>query len=142
MSMMQFHPYPIEEGPQADSSAAPMVLKAHLRPNGGLSTQALRRVCDHVESHLSERLLLSELSTIAKLSECHFSRAFKQSMGISPHRYILNRRLVAASRLILDTDRLLTDISHAVGFFDQSHFTRAFVDAMGETPRAFRWRHR
>lgn len=112
------------------------------RPSGGVAPGALRRVREHVEAHLSERICLSELAAIAGLSDCHFSRAFKQSVGVPPHRYIMTRRIAAAARLMQDSDRPLTEISHAVGFCDQSHFTRVFVDVMGETPRGFRWRHR
>lgn len=109
---------------------------------GGLAPGALRRVREHVESHLAEKIGLIELAAIAKLSDCHFSRVFKQSVGVSPHRYIMTRRIATAARLMQDSDRPLIEISHAVGFSDQSHFTRVFVDVMGETPRAFKWRHR
>lgn len=112
------------------------------RPSGGLAPGALRRVREHVEAHLAERIGLGELAAIARLSECHFSRAFKQSVGIPPHRYIMTRRVAAAARLIQASDRPLTEISLAVGFSDQSHFTRVFVDVMDETPRDFRRRHR
>lgn len=108
------------------------------RPLGGLPPRALRRVRDHVEQHLSEKIQLADLATIAGLSECHFSRAFKQSVGIPPHRYVMRRRIEAAARLIERTDRALTDIGLDVGFSDQSHFTRVFFSLMGETPRAFR----
>lgn len=109
---------------------------------GGLAPGPLRRVREHVESHLAEKIGLTELAAIAKLSDCHFSRVFKQSVGVSPHRYIMTRRIAAAARLMQDCDRPLIEISHAVGFSDQSHFTRVFVDVMGETPGVYQWRHR
>ena len=112
------------------------------RPCGGLAPGALRRVQTHVEQRLAEKIELAELAAIAKLSECHFSRAFKQSMGMPPHRYLMARRVNAAAALICQTDRSLTEISLEVGFSDQSHFTRTFTRATGETPSAFRHRHR
>jgi AraC-like DNA-binding protein len=109
---------------------------------GGIAPGALRRVREHVERRLSETLELSELAAVAGLSQCHFSRAFKQSVGETPHRYLMQRRVTAAIELIKHTDQRLTDISLSVGFSDQSHFTRTFVKLTGETPRAFRHRHR
>jgi AraC-like DNA-binding protein len=115
---------------------------AAARPRGGLPPGALRRVRDHVEAHLSEKIELRDLAAIAGLSACHFSRAFKQSMGKPPHRYLMTRRIAAAAELIEKTDQTMTEISLEVGFSDQSHFTRVFLGMTGETPRAFRRRHR
>jgi len=112
------------------------------RPRGGLAPGALRRVREYVEDRLAERIELRELAAIASLSECHFSRAFKQSTGLPPHRYVIARRIASAARMIEDTNRPLAEVALAAGFSDQSHFTRVFVDVMGETPRAFRHRHR
>jgi AraC-like DNA-binding protein len=136
-ALEQAVPHQDEPDPRAATAAGTI-----RRPSGGLAPGGLRRVREHVEAHLSERIRLSELAAIAGLSDCHFSRAFKQSVGVPPHRYIMTRRVAAAARLMQDSDRPLIEISHAVGFFDQSHFTRVFVDLMGETPRGFRWRHR
>jgi AraC-like DNA-binding protein len=111
-------------------------------PRGGLAPGALRRVREHIENRIAERITLGELATIAGLCECHFSRAFKQSVGVPPHRYVMQRRVECATRLIETTDRSLGDIAHEVGFADQSHFTRLFVEAVGETPREFRQRCR
>ena len=112
------------------------------RPCGGLAPGALKRVQTHVEQSLAEKIELADLAAIAKLSECHFSRAFKQSTGMPPHRYLMVRRVQAAAALIRETNRSLTEISLEVGFSDQSHFTRTFARAIGETPSAFRHRQR
>ena len=97
---------------------------------------------EHVERRLAEKIELADLASIARLSECHFSRAFKQSLGLPPHRYLMMRRIASAAELIKTTDRPLTQISLEVGFSDQSHFTRVFGDITGETPRSYRRRHR
>lgn len=109
---------------------------------GGLPPGALRRVRDFVTRRLAEKIELSQLADIAGLSVCHFSRAFKQSMGLPPHRYLMRERVAAAARLIRATDRPLVEISLEVGFSDQSHFTRCFSDVMGDTPRDYRRKHR
>jgi AraC-like DNA-binding protein len=109
---------------------------------GGLAPYVLQRVKAHIEDTLSDKIELGELARIAELSECHFSRAFRQSIGVPPHRYIVSRRVAIAAQLVKHTDRALTDIALVVGFSDHSHFTRSFVRITGETPRGYRRRHR
>ena len=112
------------------------------QPVGGLAPGAMRRVLEHVERELSEHIELRDLAELARLSECHFSRAFKQSLGMPPHRYLISRRISVAAELIVTTDRVLSDVALAVGFCDQSHFTRLFSRTMGISPSAYRRRHR
>lgn len=111
-------------------------------PRGGLAPGALRRIREHIEKGLAEKIGVCELAALVGLSESHFSRAFKQSVGQSPHRYLLMQRIAAAAALIEKTDRQLTEIALDAGFSDQCHFTRMFVRETGETPLAFRKRHR
>ena len=115
-----------------------------LRPAhiGGLAPGAMRRAIDHIATHLAERVQLIDLARMAGLSECHFARAFKQSTGLPPHRYLLNRRIAVAADLIARTDRALSDIALEVGFCDQSHFTRQFSSALGTTPSDYRRQRR
>lgn len=124
--------------PTAPSSAA----SPAQCPKGGLAPRALRRVCEHIEAQLANGIRDRELASIAGLSESHFSRAFKESVGMSPHRYVSWRRIEVAAKMIADTQRPLSEISLAVGFSDQSHFTRMFRRLTGETPGVFRRRHR
>jgi AraC-like DNA-binding protein len=112
------------------------------RARGGLAPSVKRRVCEHIEQMIATRFPLSELAAIARLSECHFARAFKQSLGVPPHRYLMQRRIARAALIITTTGKALSDVALEVGFSDQSHFTRQFVRVTGETPRAFRHRHR
>ncbi|MGA7983905.1 MAG: AraC family transcriptional regulator, partial [Burkholderiales bacterium] len=100
-------------------------------PHGGLAPHALRKVCAHVREKIAQRIDLEDLARIAKLSSSHFSRAFKQSMGISPHQYLSWRRVQLAARLLRDTTQPLAQICLAVGCCDQSHFTRLFSRMMG-----------
>lgn len=112
------------------------------RHRGGLAPGALRRVREYVSQRLGDRIDLAQLAEIAGLSACHFSRAFKQSMGVPPHRFVMRERVVAAARLVRSTNRSLLDISLELGFSDQSHFTRCFSEVIGDTPRAYRRQHR
>lgn len=109
---------------------------------GGLAPGALKRVIAHIEASLHNRIELGDLARMARLSECHFSRAFGQSLGVPPHRYIILRRIAVASELLAGTDRSLVDIALEVGFSDHSHFSRSYLRITGETPRSYRRRHR
>src|SRR5262249_20113051 len=109
---------------------------------GGLAPGALRRVRELIERQIATKITLQELADVAGLSSGHFSRAFRQSVGMPPHRYVQHQRIQLAAELIRDTCRSLCDIAVSVGFSDQSHFTREFARVWGETPAAFRRRHR
>ena len=117
--------------------------KAHpeASPHGGLAPHALRRVCAYMRERIAEKIDLEDLARIAQLSASHFSRAFKQSMGITPHQYLSWRRMQLAARMLRDTNQPLAQICYAVGCCDQSHFTRLFSKMMGETPGAYRRRN-
>jgi AraC-like DNA-binding protein len=109
---------------------------------GGLAPGALRRVREYIDQNLTGKLLADKLAAVAKLSPGHFSRAFRQSTGKSPHQYITHRRVALAAELLERTSRALADIALEVGFADQSHFSRTFALVAGETPSACRRRHR
>lgn len=111
-------------------------------PRGGLAPAALRRVREHIEKNLATHIDLGDLSSLAGLSSCHFSRAFKQSMNMPPHRYLMARRVQAAARMIEATESPISEIALEVGFSDQSHFTRVFRAQLGEAPGRFRRLHR
>src|SRR5262249_15841751 len=67
---------------------------------GGLAAWQKSRVTDYVEEHLAENVLLSQLAEVARLSPFHFSRAFKQSFGLPPLRYVTGRRIERAKTLL------------------------------------------
>jgi len=109
---------------------------------GGMAFGSLRRTREHIERQLPHKISVHELAHIAGLSVGHFCRAFKQSVGMSPHRYLLQRRIAAATELIRNTDRPLAEVALSVGFSDQSHFSRVFARESGESPSTFRRRYR
>jgi transcriptional regulator GlxA family with amidase domain len=106
---------------------------------GGLPPRALRRVREFIESHLEESISIQALAAIVGLSMCHFARAFKQSEGVTPHDYVLRRRVKRVQELLADTDLPLSEIAIAVGFADQSHCARRFREHVGLTPSRYRW---
>ncbi|WP_454122734.1 helix-turn-helix domain-containing protein [Kosakonia sp. Marseille-Q7440] len=105
---------------------------------GGLAPVALRNVLEYIESHLGEPLLLCDLAAQVSLSEYHFARMFRQSMGVAPHQFVMQRRMARAKALLLSSNQSLTDIALACGFNSASHFSNRFKAANGITPSQLR----
>ncbi|HEY3971760.1 MAG TPA: helix-turn-helix domain-containing protein [Candidatus Sulfotelmatobacter sp.] len=101
---------------------------------GGLSPATANRIREYIDSHLQENIALEVLAGIAQLSVHHFAREFRQSVGVSPHSYIVRRRVERAKELLRTTDLSLSEIANASGFADQSHFTRHFRRLTGISP--------
>jgi transcriptional regulator of acetoin/glycerol metabolism/AraC-like DNA-binding protein len=106
---------------------------------GGLPPGAMRRVHEYVEAHLGESIDLAALAGTAGLSLYHFARTFKQSAGVTPHHYLVSRRVKRAQEMLVRTELALSEIALATGFSDQSHFARHFRQMTGMTPGQFRW---
>ena len=77
----------------------------NLTPSNGLSRERVVRVCDYIEAHLDDRLTLNEIAGVACLSTYHFSRSFKQAVGVGPRRYIMQRRVERAKTLLRQIGR-------------------------------------
>ena len=125
--------------PRSDALASLSSLTAEPQTRGGLPPAAMRRVHDYIDAHLSDSIELVELSAIAGLSVFHFAREFKHSAGVTPHHYLVRRRVERAKELLAGTDLSLSAIAFATGFSDQSHLTRHFRQIVGTTPGQFRW---
>jgi AraC family transcriptional regulator len=109
------------------------------RPNkGGLTASQLRRVVDYVEACVGDDIGLADLASLTRLCTHHFGQAFKTSMGVSPHRYLVGRRLHRAKELLLGDEMTIAEIAAAVGFSSQSHMTFNFRKLTGTTPARYR----
>jgi len=122
-----------EFGFQATRSSARAV-----QPAGSLATWQMRRVGHYIETNLTQDLLTNTLADVVNLSPSHFCRAFKRSVGITVHRYVMQRRVEKAQQLMLTTAEALSGIALSCGMSDQSHLTRWFRRVVGETPAAWR----
>jgi AraC family transcriptional regulator len=105
---------------------------------GGLAGWQLRRITAFMNEHAHQDLALEELAALAGLGAKHFARAFRQSTGVPPHRWLIERRIERAKIHLAADDLGLAEIALACGFADQSHFTAAFRRGTGITPGAYR----
>jgi len=121
--------------PIADSSAPEPVTNGVRQ---GLAPWQVRRVLIHIEANLGAPIRNKDLATLARLSTFHFNVAFRNSVGDSPHGYLIRRRVERAQGLMLATDKSLSDIAAECGLADQAHMTRLFRKIVGATPAAWR----
>jgi AraC-like DNA-binding protein len=110
------------------------------RPVGVLAPWQVRRLEEWVDSHMGESASIGMLAGLVRLSPSYFAHAFARSFGVPPHRWLLQRRIARAQRMMRGSNASLVDISAACGFVDQSHFTKAFSRVVRLTPGD--WRRR
>lgn len=105
---------------------------------GGLAPHVLRRVLDMIETGIEGGISLQALAREAGLSRTHFATAFRQSMGVPPHRYLTRRRIEVARERLAGSLEPIAQVAFDCGFSSQAHFTETFRKATGVTPAAFR----
>ena len=98
----------------------------------------LLRAKDLADARFAERLEVDDMARAAGLSRAHFSREFKQAFGVSPHAYLLTRRLERAATLLRVTDRSVTAICLDVGLHSLGSFTTSFKRMFGTPPTEYR----
>jgi len=98
---------------------------------GGLSAAQLRRVTDFLIDHLSDPVSLTDLVALTGLSASHLCRAFKQSTGLTPHRWQLTARVEQAKRHLVDKRLSLVQLALALGYAGQPSFTSSFRRVTG-----------
>jgi AraC family transcriptional regulator len=109
---------------------------------GGMAPRKLRKAIEFINENLDQEqtVALAAVAEVAQMSYFHFSRAFKQSTGVSPNVYMTERRIERAKKLLSETDLPIADIALRTGFASQSHFTTTFRKLVWTTPKAFRGR--
>ena len=88
--------------------------------------------------NLERNIRLSDMARECGLSVSHFTRTFRKSFGMSPCRWLLERRIDRSKELLVTSDLPIADIAIRSGYSDQTAFTRAFGRVVGDSPG--RWR--
>jgi AraC-like DNA-binding protein len=102
----------------------------------------IAKVLQYLHAHYASPVTLAELVKRSGFSQAQFERRFSKILGCTPIDYLLRVRIRAAREMLEQSDRTITDIAVAVGFYDHSHFTKTFKQIMTCTPIAYRKRHR
>ena len=105
---------------------------------GGLAPWQQRRVLELLDAHLSGEISIQNLADACQLSVRHFTRAFTQTNGQSPHRWMIGRRIDRAKELLVNSTIPIDEVARETCFASQSHFTRTFTAIVGESPAAWR----
>src|SRR5262249_39907936 len=105
---------------------------------GILPSSGLAHVVDFIEANIDQDLPLVSLARVAAMSVYHFARRFKETVGVSPHAYVVTRRIRRAQKLLEHGPSRLADVAAACGFSNQAHFTATFQRGIGVTPGAYR----
>ncbi len=138
---------PVSQSPFAQHIAQALVahvLAAYSRnavcetARGGLARWQVRRAKDMLGADLMKRSELTEVARECGLSLSHFSRSFRQTVGDTPHGWLIRRRLERAQAMLRDSAAPLAEIALSCGFADQSHFTRLFSREVGVSPGSWR----
>ena len=108
------------------------------KARGGLAPWQESRAKEAMDAGLDKEITIAQLACDCGLSASQFARAFRQSTGCPPHRWLLQRRIERAQDLLLTSDKTLAEIARVCGFSDQSHLTRAFGQTVGTSPGLWR----
>ena len=103
-----------------------------------LSTDNRDKAEKYIDKHLDRLISVEQLADLCDLSVSEFSRQFRVSFGVPPHKYMITERINEAKRLLRNTDWPIAEIALSVGFSNQAHFTSAFRKATKTTPSQYR----
>ena len=97
----------------------------------------IKKVINYIKENPTADLSLGTVASMAGFSEVYFHNCFKASTGETLHAYVETQRIKSAARMLLSTDKTLTEIAYECGFSSQSYFSYAFKRRMGVTPREY-----
>jgi AraC family transcriptional regulator len=118
--------------------ARPAACVRSTRRAAPMDARSLARVDEYVRTHLSADLSVTDLARALELAPDTFARKLKAATGLSPHAFVLERRVERAMQLLAETHSGIAAIAHEVGFSSQSHLTEVFRRRRGTTPHAYR----
>lgn len=106
-----------------------------------LPYRRMNAVVKYINGHYAEPIGVTELAKVASLSISQFERRFRTVCGQTPSRFLIRYRLTRASQILVHSEASLSEIAHAVGFYDHSHFSREFKKHFGLAPGRYRSAH-
>lgn len=129
-----------------------MALLAHLAQNyggvhfptrkrGTLASWQQQRATEFLTSHFSTQFSITALAEVCELSRSYFMKSFKDTFGRTPHRWLMEYRVMLAKEK-LNSDMPIADVAAFCGFSDQSHLTRVFSEIAGVSPGSWRRQNR
>lgn len=107
-------------------------------PINGEANLKLRQAIAYIQEHLEQEISLGAIATYLGMSQYHFCRWFKQSMGVPPYQYVIGQRVERAKLLLQEPELSLTDVALRCGFNSQGHLIRHFKKQVGITPKKYR----
>ena len=105
---------------------------------GGLGPARLRTIKELVHAKIEDELTLIEMAQSVELSPAHFSRMFRESIGETPHQFVLRTRIERAKEMLRAPEARVLDVAVACGFKTQQHFARVFRHLCGTSPTEYR----
>jgi AraC family transcriptional regulator len=105
-----------------------------------IGSYRLRRVIEFIEDHLDHDLTLETIAAQSGLSAIYMGRVFRNAFGLSPHQYVLSRRVERAKQLLRESDFSIAEVAAAAGFSSQSHLSYWFSRRVGVSPGSYRRR--
>lgn len=105
---------------------------------GGLAPWQVKRLQTFIAENLGQSISLNDMAQLVRLSTSYFSAAFKVSFGMSPHSYLVSKRVEHAQQRMLHSSAPLCEIALDCGLSDQAHLSRVFRKVTGTTPSAWR----
>lgn len=106
-----------------------------------LEAWRVKLAIEFIDQRIDQSLSLAELGAAVGLSPMHFAARFRAATGISPHTFVLRRRIEHAQTLLATTTSTVADIAFSVGFRTQAHFTTVFRRHVDDTPHRWRAKH-
>lgn len=98
--------------------------------------KAVRQTREYLEENYAENSSLSQLAALTHLSPFHLSRVFYRAVGLPPHLYLTQIRVLRAKKLLAQ-GWAIAHVAQEVGFAHQSHLHRHFKKLVGVTPKQY-----
>lgn len=105
---------------------------------GGLASWQLERAKAILTENVTGEVPISQVASACGLSRSYFIKAFRQTVGTTPHRWLLEHKIECVKDSLLSKPESIADIAHQCGFSDQAHLTRVFTSMIGTPPAAWR----